>query len=285
MKKDKINNKFFKCIALLICSYQMDINKNYKTFLTNEKIKEYFNNYQIKSNIISYTYNNYDLSGKVYYLRNTVDSECMIVVNNKNLYLVFCGTQFDLNDKVSFFKDIITDINLGIDTVLEFGTNIGIHHTYKKNLLCENLIGQIEKIVSKYLNLKIIICGHSMGCGLATYCSMVLAKKFININFDLVCISAPKLGNINLNKYINDTKNIKLYSMINNNEIVPLFPFFPFFPSYTNIGKKIYKYNVDGTVEIVNKITNNIFTMCSIKDHFTNKIIENIYNNMSKDIF
>jgi len=280
MKKNKINKLFFKCIILLICSYQLDINKNYKTFLTNEKIKKCLQYYQVKNDIIFYTYSNYDLSGSVYYLRNTVDSECMIVISKKTLYLVFCGTQFDLNDKVSLVKDIITDINLGIEIVQEFGTNIGIHNTYKKNLHCENLIGRIEKIVSRHLDLNIVICGHSMGCGLSVYCSMVLAKKFSNINFNLVLISAPKLGNINLNKYIENTKNLILCSMINNNEIVPLFPFYPLFPSYTNIGNKTYKYNSNGTCEIIEKISNNVFKMCSVKDHFTNSIIENIYNNI-----
>ena len=205
----------------------------------------------------------------------------MILISNGKLYLIFCGTQFDLNDKTSLIKDLITDINLGIDILQEFGQNIGIHHTYKKNMNNENLIGQIEKIFHKYRDHKIIICGHSMGTGLGTYTSMILSKKYPDKKFNLVLISAPKLGNINLSKYIEDTKNIKLYSMINNKEIIPLFPFYPLFPSYKNIGYKTFKYNSDGTINIINSITNNIFKMCSIKDHFTNNIIENIYDCMN----
>lgn len=277
MKNHKIDKLFFEAVVLLICSYQLDINKNYKSFLTNEKIKKCLKSYNVRSDIIFYTYSKYDLSGKFYYLRNTVDSECMILVNKHKLYLIFCGTQFDLNDIPSLIKDLITDINLGIDIVQEFGPDVGIHHKYKSNMECENLIGQIQKIIKKYPNHKIILCGHSMGTGLATYTSMILAKEYPNKNFDLVLVSAPKLGNKNLSKYIEDTKNITLYNMINNNEIIPLFPFNILFPSYKNIGYKTYQYNSDGTYNILENIPNNIIKMCSIKDHFTNNIITNIY--------
>jgi hypothetical protein len=280
MKIDKINQLFFKSIIMLICSYQLDINKNYKSFLSNKKIKKCLSSYNVRSDIISHIYSNYDLSGKFYYLRNKLDSECMILINDKKLYLIFCGTQFDLNDKCSLIKDLITNINLGIEIIQEFGKDVGIHHTYKKNMHNENLIGQILEIIEKYSNHKVIICGHSMGCGLATYTSMILAKQIPYKKIYLILISAPKLGNINLSKYIKDTKNIKLYSMINNKEIIPLFPFYPFFYSYKNIGDKTFKYNHDGQREIIKLVPDNIFEMCSINDHFTNNIITNIYENM-----
>lgn len=282
MNDYEISKLFFKSIILLICSYQLDINKNYRSYLSNKKIKKCLKVYNVRSDIIYDIYSKYDLSGKFYYLRNEVDSECMILVRKKKIYLIFCGTQFDFNDKTSLIKDIITNINLGIDIVPEFGKDIGIHQTYKSNMHNENLIGQIKNIVKKYSNHKVILCSHSMGCGLSTYTSMILAKEYPEKNFDLVLISAPKLGNENLSKYIEDTKNIKLYSMINNKEIIPLFPFYPLFPSYKNIGYKTYKYNSDGTVEILDVITNNIFKMYSVKDHFTNNIITNLYECMKQ---
>jgi hypothetical protein len=282
MNNHKINKLFFKSIILLICSYQLDINKNYKSYLSNENIKDCLKVYNVRSDIIFDVYTKYDLSGKFYYLRNKVDSECMILVRKKKLYLIFCGTQFDFNDKYSLIKDIITDIKLGLDIVQEFGQDIGIHHTYKSNMNNENLIGQIQNIVNKYKNHKVILCGHSMGCGLAVYTSMILSKEHPKKIFDLVLISAPKLGNINLSKYIEDTKNITLHSMINNKEIIPLFPFYPLFPSYKNIGYKTFKYNSNGIVEILDDVTNNIFKMSSIKDHFTNNIITNVYECMKK---
>ena len=38
--KKKVNELFLNCSALLICSYKLDINKNYKTYLTKNKIKK-----------------------------------------------------------------------------------------------------------------------------------------------------------------------------------------------------------------------------------------------------
>lgn len=206
----------------------------------------------------------------------------MILVNNKKLYLIFFGTQINFNDFQSMIKDIFTDINFGIEIVNEFGKGVGIHHAYKSNMNNQNLIGQIEKIVRKYIDHKIILCSHSMGCGLATYTSMVLSKQFPDKNFNLVLISAPKLGNAKLSKFIENTKNITLYNMMNNKEFAPLFPFYPFCPSYKNVGNKIFKYKPDGTYEILNYVPNNIFEMYSIKDHFIKNIIPNIYECMKK---
>lgn len=284
MNDYKISELFFKSIILLICSYQLDINKNYKSYLSNKKIKKCLKAYNVRSDIIHEIYLKYDLSGKFYYLRNEVDSECMILVRKKKLYLIFCGTQFDFNDKTSLIKDIITDISLGIDIIKEFGKdeNIGIHRAYKSNMHNENLIGRVQNIVKKYLNHKVILCSHSMGCGLSTYTSMILAKEYPEKNFDLVLISAPKIGNENLSKYVENTKNIKLYNMINNKEIIPLFPFYPLFPSYKNIGHKTYKYNSDGTMETLDVIANNIFKMYSITDHFANNIITNLHKCMKQ---
>lgn len=273
----KINELFFKSIILLICSYQLDINKTYKSFLTRKKIKKCLLDYNVKNEIIGFS-KKYDLTGKFYYLRNKADSECMCLINGKDLFLIFCGTQFNFNDKVSLIKDIWTDISIGIDMLNEYGENIGIHHTYKKNMHCENLIEQIENIFINYKDYNINICGHSMGCGLGTYCAIYLANKYKNVNFNLILISSPKIGNIDLKNYLHSFTNIKLYSMINNNEIVPLFPFNLFWYNYTNIDKNTWIYKPDGIIEIVEDLKLNIFNSHSVKDHFTNSIIENIYN-------
>ena len=101
----------------------------------------------------------------------------------------------------------------------------------------------------------------------------------------LVLISSPKLGNENLSKYIQNNKNIQLYTMINNYELPPLFPFYPFFSSYSDIGNKIYRYKYDGTCEIFNSMPNNLFIYSSIKDHRCIYSIISIYANIiSKNI-
>ena len=272
--KKKTNELFLQCSALLICSYLLDINKNYKTYLTTDKIKKCLESYKVENEIINYINSKYNLTGKVYYLRNSADSECMILFNGTILYLVFCGTQ--VSDIVSFFKDIITDVNLGIENISAFGKNVGIHHTYIKNMNNDNLIGQIEKIVSNHLHMDIVICGHSMGCGLALYTSLVLEKKFSTIKLKLITIDAPKIGNDGLKKYLNNVSNIKYYDTINNNDFAPCFPFI--YPNYCRIANKTYLFNNNSIVKIKKNISRNIFLNHSITEHFMNNIIKNIYD-------
>ena len=272
--KKKVNELFLNCSALLICSYKLDINKNYKTYLTKNKIKKCLISYKVENEIMNYTNSNYNLTGKVYYLRNTADSECMIVINKSTLYLVFCGTE--ISDPVSAFKDIMTDINVGIEIVPEFGKNVGFHNPYIKNMNNDNLIERIKKIVSKYLHMDIIICGHSMGCGLALYTTLILQKKFSNTKFKLITIEAPKLGNDGLKKYLNNVSNIKHYDIINNNDFAPSFPYMCL--NYCHIANKTYLFNNNATVEIKKDISRNIFLNHSIKEHFMNNVIKNIYD-------
>jgi hypothetical protein len=178
MKITNINKFFFKSIILLICSYELDKNKNYKSFLSNDKIKNCLQSSKVNSDIILYIYSKLNLSGKFYYLKNNVDVQCMIFVRNNKLYLIFCGT--NVNNLLSFIKDWNSNLNLKMIFLEEFGNSIGIQQSYKTNMHCEYLIDNIQKIIKKNINHKIIICGHSLGCGYASYTSIYLSKQFPN---------------------------------------------------------------------------------------------------------
>lgn len=276
---------FFVCAILIICSYNMDINKTYKTFLDKNKISECLNLYNVDNDIIEYIDKNINIEGSIDYLTNTADSECMCLNTPNTLYLIFCGTQFDLNDKQSLIKDLITDLKLGLTPITEFlGSNgiftnadpkIKIHYKYIENMNNENLIGRIIEVVEKNLFKKIIICGHSMGNGLGIYTSLVLAEKFPENKFTFVSISAPRLGNYQLNKFIKKCSNINHLDMINNKEIIPLFPFM--YPGYCHVAKQTYIIKSDGTFDMVSKYSSNILNSYSIRDHFTNSIVKNLY--------
>lgn len=148
---------------------------------------------------------------------------------------------------------------------------------------CEGLLNRIEKIVSKFKYNKINICGHSMGCGLGLYTSIVLAHKFNDKSFNLITLDSPKIGNYNLNKYVKKVKNLKHIDLINNKDIVPLFPFF--YPNYLHISSKTYITDREGNIKICDKTNElNIFTNHSVKDHYTSSIITNIYKCIKEDI-
>jgi hypothetical protein len=277
--KYELNDMFISSI-LLYCGYKMDKNINYKTFLNNSIVSKYLKD-NIDKNIIKYINNNIDFTYKVIYLRNNLDAECMICYNNTNCYLVFIGTQMSLDDKMSLCKDLWTDICLGLESIDFLDSKIKIHSKYIDNMKCENLLGKIKKIINKLGFNKINICGHSMGCGLGLYTALELTHKFKDIQFNLITLDSPKIGNYKLNKYIKKIKNLSQIDLINNKDIVPLFPFI--YPKYLHISSKTYITNCDGNIEICEKPNElNIFTNYSVKDHYTHNIIINIYNGLTK---
>lgn len=273
----EINNMFISSI-LLYCGYRMDKNVNYKTILNNSIVSKYLKN-KVEKKIIKYINTNCNFAYKVIYLRNEADAECMICYNDTDCYLVFIGTQMGLDDKLSLFKDLWTDICLGLEPIDFLNPKIKIHSKYIDNMKCDNLLCDVEKIIHKLGFEKINICGHSMGCGLGLYTSIALAHKFKDKHYNLITLDSPKIGNCELNKYIKKIKNLTQIDLINNKDIVPLFPFI--YPNYLHISSKTYIADKDGNITECKKPNElNIFTNYSIKDHHTTSIITNIYNCM-----
>lgn len=272
---------FFKCMVLLTCGYQMDLGKDYTTNLCNSDIVNYLKSYNVEQCVIEYFNNNInDLEGKIIFLTNKADAECIFLDTGTALYIVFIGTQFDLNDKISMGKDLYTDLALGLKSMNFLPKSIKIHEKYIHNMNNQKLIKKICKIISNCKYNDIFICGHSMGCGLGLYTSLVLTRKFFDKNFNLVTIESPKLGNSQLKKYIRKIKNLKHYDMINSNDIVPLYPFI--YPHYCYIGYNTWLFDSEGNVEIYKNIKRNIISNHSISDHFTNNILLNIYKSIIK---
>ena len=279
MKKN-INYTLFNSLILLICGYEMDKNINYKTTLDNNKVCKHLKSYKVDDEIITYVKKKLNFCGDIYYFRNDADSECMIYHTNEECYLVFIGTQFSLNDKMSLCKDLWTDICLGLKSIDFLDSKIKMHSKYIDNMnngdLLKNIICTVEKLNFK----KIYICGHSMGCGLGLYTSLVLTKKFPDIKFNLITIDSPKIGNLKLNKYVKKINNFDHFDLVNNKDIIPLFPFI--YHDYLHIAHKTHMINNDGIINVCKNLNSKItiFTNNSIKDHFTNNIIRNIYKSL-----
>ena len=276
-KQSKKIKKLLVPLILLICGYQMDINKNYKTFLDNDMVLEYLKNYKADDEIIKYVKEKFNFNGKIIYLRNFANAECMIYYNDNECYLVFIGTQFNFNDKVSMCKDLWTDICLGLSSIDFLNPKIKMHSKYICNMNDKNLMSRISKYVEKLGFKNITICGHSMGCGLGMYTSIVLTRQFTNKKFNLITFDSPKIGNEELNKYVKQINNLNQLDIVNNKDIIPLFPFI--FPNYLHIANKTLILQTDGNVEICKNLNKkiNIFTNNSINDHFTNNILSNVY--------
>jgi hypothetical protein len=266
-------------MILITCGYQMDLGKDYTTNLTNKDISNYLKSYNVEQCVIDFFNENIrDIEGNVSFFTNKADAECICLDTGNSLYLVFIGTQFDLNDKVSLGKDLYTDLALGLKSISFLNKSIKIHEKYMCNMKNEDLIKKIIKVVSDCSYDNIFICGHSMGCGLGLYTSLVLTQKFNYKKFVFVSIESPKLGNLQLKKYIKKIKNLKHYDMINNNDIVPLYPFI--YPNYCYVGYKTWLFDSEGNIKIKKNIKRNIIDNHSISDHFTNNILLNIYKSI-----
>ena len=270
-------NYFFISTILLICSYQMDLNNNYKSFLTNKIIKKYLIKYKIDEEIVTYIEKNLDLSGKVYYLTNDVNSACMCLKTSTDFYLIFIGTQFGFDDINSLIKDLYTDLVLGLNSIKNYDESIKIHEKYIENMHNNKLIDNIISLIPKHIT-KIVVSGHSMGSGLAVYTTMILSKKFKNIEFILVTIGSPKIGNKKLNKHLKKIVNIKHLNCINNSDIIPMFPFFS--KEYYYIADETFHFFKNKKCEIKKNISLNFLTNYSINDHFCVNILNNIYTSM-----
>jgi len=277
-QKEKIENLFISSI-LLLCCYKADINKNYKFHLSSKKIIEYLKSDDIDDDVIKYIEKNFisKLEGKVNYLRNTADSECMCLQTKENIYLVFCGTQFYLSDICSLIKDLYTDLSLGLEELcfLKNKPSIKIHSKYQENMLNEKLIDRICKIIKKSKSDSVNISGHSMGCGLALYTSLYLSKKIPHKLYNLFTLDAPKLGNCGLNKYVRKNKNIRHFDMINGNDFVPLYPFI--YPNYEHVYNNIILIDKYGNAKKTKKFSRNLFTSHSVSDHYNANILQNLY--------
>lgn len=272
---------FFISSILIFCGYNMDINKNYKTTLDNEKVLNFLEK-SIDDNIIKFINKNYNFSGKIIYLRNHADAECMIWYNKTECYLVFIGTQMSSDDKMSLLKDLWTDICLGLKSIDFLSHKIKMHSKYIENMRDENLIEKIKKIVANFKFKKINICGHSMGCGLGLYTALELTNKFKDIKFNLITLASPKIGNYHLDKFVKKIDNLSHIDLINGKDIVPMFPFI--YPNYLHIAYKTCIINYDGTVDICKNPNDkiNIYNNHLVKDHHTYSIIKNLYYCITK---
>lgn len=278
--------KFFISMILIICSYHMDIGKNHKFQLTNTIINACLKKSKVDDQILEYintNLKNYDLNGYVNYYTNQADTECMCVKTTDKIYLVFCGTQIGYGSPSSALKDLYSDIVLGLKPISFIqNQNVKIHNKYQTNMLNDNLVKKIcKKVMKNYKTHQIIVCGHSLGCGVGLYTTLYLEHKLnTNATIEFISIDAPKIGNELLGKYISKNKYIKQYDMINNNDVVPNYPLF--YPSYTHVSQNndVYLIKPDESYSVVkcDNVVGVLVKSHSVSDHYCLNILRNLYN-------
>lgn len=262
-------NFLFYLKLLILCNFihLVDYNSNYESELSNKKILKILQKQDISSKIINFIGENLSFKGKFKYKYNSDDLECMFYHEPKNndLYIVFNGTEFEFN--VDFLKDASTFLHLEQN---KFNNHIKIHSGYYDILYKDKIIYKIINLIKNNTYTNIYLTGHSSGGGLATICSYILTQKFPKINFNLIVFASIKVGNKYFIKYLEKCTNIKITSIINSHDLVPILPPLQSYCSFDNIikiGKKInYNTNI------------NLFNNYSIPDHYTKNYIIETYN-------
>ncbi len=147
----------------------------------------------------------------------------------------------------------------------------GIKGVYVHNGFYEQLL-PVRQLILDFLSTnatinpfdKIVVCGHSLGGGLATITAPIIAKYFnankssTDTNYKQIymhSIASPRCGNTGFNKYYNSL-NISQWRIYNEDDIVPnaanigIYASRFYFSYYYHVNGNTLKLNNDGTVTI-----------------------------------
>lgn len=195
---------------------------------------------------------------KSYDSKNRLQS--IVLINHKleEIIVIFRGSNY-LNEWIKNLdlKESIIDFNK------KFKIHNGIYQMYKEN----NLFLYLSELYNNYPNYRKIFTGHSKGSVHSILSVLELDSKLgNNYDYEIFGFGTPPIFNFELSDYLIKKKNIKIYNVVNNQDIITLL-------------KLKDKYHV-GEEIILNK--NNIL----IKKHQKPYIIKNIikFNNFFKSI-
>ena len=199
------------------------------------------------------------------------DIQCAIISSEKNkkLYIVFRGTDS--------FTDCFYD-SLFCKTFLELenNINIGIHTGFYKQFKC--IYYDIINIIIEYIekDYDIYITGHSLAHALSVLLSYFIADLTTK-NIKIITFGGPKIGNFEWKINYELKKNLLLYRITNEADIITTIPYF----NYYHVGFHIHLTKT--LIEFDND--NNIFyniTDHSIINYYNNLFgKENIFNNIT----
>lgn len=144
------------------------------------------------------------------------NSDCYILRNNRDLIIVFRGTQ------PSQYADIKADLNFEM-ALTKYSKSAKVHEGFRKSV--DRLWPLIISNLSKYKGNRNIWCtGHSLGGAMATLMSYYMCKEhIIPIPSAVFTYGCPKVGNKN---FINDLQGYKIphFRFVNNADIITRLP-------------------------------------------------------------
>lgn len=212
VKKNNIYFNFFQFMA----------------FLENKDFKKYQDKY---FKLLNNFYKNIEIYG--YFLhKNRLHSLILLNEIDKEIIVVFRGSQYNdewIKNLFFFEKEIEFDDE-------KHRIHSGIYNSYINNNIDNNLINILKDLFNNYPNYRKIFTGHSKGNINCILLAFELNKKLNkNYIYDIFGFGSPPIFNYELGMTLQQNKNINIYNIINDQDIIP---FLPICDKY-HIGKEI----------------------------------------------
>ena len=253
------------CLSMLIYNYHENeyfiIEEGHNLADFYQYIDFHFDIYQRES--LNFLYNRCPDGKIIKFIDDTcTDIQCAIVKSKekKKLYIVFRGTD-SLVDCLHDSMCCQTILDLNDDNI-----DVGIHTGFYKQF--EVIFPQIIEIIEEYINLDydIYFTGHSLAHSLSVICSYFIADLTTK-NIKIITFGGPKIGNNDWIKAYEGKKNLLLFRVTNDYDIVPNMPFL----NYYHVGKNIHLTHDNIAI---NGFSN--FSFC-VKDHSITNYYDNLF--------
>jgi hypothetical protein len=242
------------------------------TFLNN---KDFLKNTDKYFNILNKKFPNTQIYG-YFYNKNRLHSLILLNHKYKEIIVVFRGSQYI----EEWFKNLFL-----CEKEISFNKNFkihgGIYNMYTNDDIDKNIVYILENLFKYYPKYRKIFTGHSKGSTNSILLGSELLSKFNKkYNYEIYTFGSPQIFNYKFALYLHNNKNIKIYNVINDLDIVTSLPLI----NKYHIGTEILLKNNDIIIKKHDepyKINFNIKKFyLSILNHNLNIYIDNIYNNL-----
>lgn len=210
----KIHNDLGKMSLLSKIIYDCDYNEKNKKPELNSKLNfircNKFNCIKLDYlDILSKSelYKNYDC-------KNRLQSIILINHESEEIIVIFRGSIY----LEEWIKNLdLTEINLDFNN--KFKIHRGIYQMYKEN----NLFIELDYLYKKYPKYRKIFTGHSRGSINSILMAFELDSKLSDkYNYEIFGFGTPPIFNSFLGDYLNKKENIKIYNVVNHDDIITL---------------------------------------------------------------
>lgn len=251
---------------------------NIKQFVSVVDKNDFLKNTKIYFNLLNEQYQQTQIYG-YFYNKQRLHSLILLNHQDKEIVVAFRGSQYieEWIDNMLFMEKQIT-----FDK--EHKIHRGIFDMYKRGNVDNNIVYILENLFYYFPDYKKIFTGHSKGSVncilLVNELLCVLNKKY---DYEIYTFGNPPVYNYKFGSYIHNHPNIKIYNVINDNDIVTNLPIFGRYHVGTEIELKNNKISFVNHNKPYKKPFDYKRFYVSIKNHNLNNYIRKIYETKEFD--